>query len=263
MIDSSSDTKDRVVKEDKLLLQTLTAVSRLDSDISQMYSPLYSYSKANPTTDPTAVYQDNVSSNGSFDGKAQNGMVIPQFQSPDKSSLIFFTSANRRKVADAKESRYNWVKYSLRRTQKDSEDASDDKNLNDKGDQELIRQTISSNIYVSELNWSDAKAQVLLTQVKSVEFNFWDERAKKFVGSVQDLNENKNLIRSIKMALVWVDENNHEQKIEKIFRIVNPYFNTKLDDVKLGGAYGGGSPPPGVSDPSNPQGGQGGADVHY
>jgi prepilin-type N-terminal cleavage/methylation domain-containing protein len=259
MVDNSTDTKDRVLKEDQTLLQTLTAISRLDSDITQMYSPLFAYSKANPATDPNAVYQDNASSKGTFDGKAKNGMIIPQFLSEDKSTLVFLTAANRRKVADAKESRYTWVRYSLRRSEK-SAAADADKVV--KADEEIVRQTISSNIYNSDLNWSDVKAQVLLTEVKSVEFSFWDERTKKYVSSLQDLNENKNTIRSLKMDLVWIDENNNEQKISKIYRILHPFFNTKLDDIATGGAYGDSTSPPNVPDPNNPQG-TGGSGVHY
>jgi prepilin-type N-terminal cleavage/methylation domain-containing protein len=264
MIDSSTDTKENVLREDQALLQSLTAISRLDSDISQIYSPLYAFSKANPATDPNAIYQDSSSSKGNYEGKTRNGMIIPQFRSEDKSTLVFLTTANRRKVADAKESRFSWVKYSMRRTEKTDEEPLLDKTPN-QGENEIIRQTISTNIFNPEQNWSDVKAQILMTHVKSIEFSFWDERAKKFVPSLQDLNENKNTIRSLKMNLVWVDENNHEQKIEKIYRILHPYFNTKLDDLKVDNAYGGGSPPPGVPDPnqisipdgSNPTGGSG------
>jgi prepilin-type N-terminal cleavage/methylation domain-containing protein len=254
MIDTSTDTKEIVLKEDQLKLQTLTAVSRIDSDITQIYSPLYSYSKGNPATDPNALYQDNASSKGLFDGKAKNGMIIPQFQSEDKSTLVFFTASNRRKIADTKDSRYTWVKYSIRRT--DTANAEkDDRNLNTIGDNELIRQTIATNIYGNDLNWSDVKAQVLLTQVKTVEFSFWDEKSRKFVSSIQDLNENKNTIHSIKLNLVWVDNDNHEQKIEKVFRVLYPFFNTKADDLKTGGAYGGGAIPPGLPTPPDSDGG--------
>jgi prepilin-type N-terminal cleavage/methylation domain-containing protein len=252
MVDTNLDTKDQVLKEDRLLLQTLTAISRIDSDFNQIYSPLYSTSKENPSADSNQLYQDNSSPKGQFDGKAKNGILIPQFQSPDKSTLIFFTASNRRKMADAKDSRYNWVKYSIRRTDHSGEDAAEPKST---GDQELVRQTITTNIYSDDLNWSDVKAQVLLTNVKSVEFSFWDERTKKYVTSILELNENKNLIRSIKLNLVWIDEDNHEQKIEKNFRILFPFFNAKADDLK-NGAYSGGAVPPGLPDPNQATGGE-------
>lgn len=261
MVDDSTDTKENVLREDRALLQSLTAVSRLDTDMTQIYSPLYTYSKANAATDPNAVYQDNATSRGSFDGKAKNGMIVPQFQSEDKSTLVFLTMSNRRKMADSKESRFNWVRYSIRRSEKKDDEgagASPTARTNI-GENELVRQTISTNIYTNDLNWSEVKAQVLMTDVKSVDFSFWDERSKKFVPSLLDLNENKNTVRSLKMSLVWVDENNRDQKIEKVYRILMPYFNTKLDDIKAGGgAYGGGTPPPGVPDPNNVDG-QGGS----
>ncbi len=267
MVDNSTDTKDRVLREDQLKLQSLTAINRIDSDFSQMFSPLFFSGRANAATDPNAVYQDNASSKGSFDGKAKNGMIVPQFQSEDKSTLVFFTAANRRKMAETKESRFSWVKYSLRRSEKP--DDVDEKNLNTKGEYELIRQSISNNIYNGDLNWGDVKSQILLTQVKSIEFSFWDERTKKFVGSLQDLNENKNSPRSIKMALVWVDENNNEQKIIKTYRVLSPYYNLKMDDINgAGGAYGDSAAPPGIPNPddangqSGSQGSTGGNGVH-
>lgn len=45
MVDTNIDTKDRVVKEDRQTVQSLTAIGRLDSDISQIYNPLFSSSK--------------------------------------------------------------------------------------------------------------------------------------------------------------------------------------------------------------------------
>ncbi len=261
MVDNSTDTKEKVLKEDQLLLQTLTATSRLDSDFSQLYSPLFFYSKANPANNSNAIYQDNATSKGAYDGKTKNGMIIPQFQAEDKSTIVFLTTSNRRKVLDSKESRFTWIRYSLRKSEK-SDDDGDSKASNSKADQELVRQTISSNIYTSELNWSDIKAQVLLYQVKSADFSYWDERTKKYVNSLLDLNENKNTIRSIKLDLTWIDENDHEQKIEKVYRILTPYFNTKTDDLKTDGAYGDGGAPPGVPDPNNISG-QGGSDVHF
>lgn len=267
MVDDSTATKENVLREDQALLQSLTAISRLDTDISQLYSPLYAYSKATPATDPNAIYQDNATSSGSFDGKTKNGMIIPQFRTEDKSTLIFLTTSNRRKIADTKESRFSWVRYSIRRSEKTDEEPINAQTPN-QGENELVRQTISTNIYSNELDWADVKAQVLMTNIKSIEFSFWDVRAKKFASSLSDLNEYKNTIRSLKMDLVWVDENNHEQKIEKIYRILHPFYNTKLDDVKNAGAYGGSTAPPGVPDPNevggqgNPDS-QGGSGVHY
>lgn len=252
MIDSNTDTKDRVVKEDAQTVQTLTAIGRLDSDFSQMVNPLFSRSKLAPSASATNdVYADAPSTaNGSFDGKADNGELIPQFKSEDKTTVMFLTQANRRKMTDSKESRFAWVKYSLSNMEADPENPDDKVS----GLYSLVRQTISTDIYNSTLDWEQAKTQLVMERIKSLEFAFWDERTKKFTTSLQELNENKNLIRSLKVTIVWMNSDNNEQKIEKVFRIMYPYFNAKKDSLNAGGtgAYGGGTPPPGTSDPSAP-----------
>ncbi len=242
MVDTNTETKERVIKEDRQTVQGLTAIGRLDSDISQLYNPLFSHSKLIPTADNSAdIYADtNTNANGAYDGKANNGALIPQFKSEDKSSIIFLTMANRRKFTDSKESRLAWVKYSLRAMEPDP-DNPDDKSS---GLYELVRQTIASDIYNSNLDWSKPKFQVVMEDIKELEFSFWDERTKKYVDSLQGLNENKNLIRSLKVSIKWIDEDKNEQKLEKTFRVLNPYFNTKQDDLKsgaLGGSGGSGS----------------------
>lgn len=236
MVDTNTDTKDRVVKEDRQTVQSLTAIGRLDSDISQMYNPLYSSAKMVPTASTGAdIYSDNASNaNGAFDGKAATGALIPQFKSEDKSTLIFLTLANRRKVADTKESRFAWVKYSVRAMEPDPENPDD----STAGLSELVRQTITTDIFNPTQDWSKPKFQVVMERIKSLEFSFWDERGKKYTTSLQELNENKNLIRSLKVSIVWIDDDKNEQKIEKAFRVLFPYFNTKLDDLKTGGAGG-------------------------
>jgi prepilin-type N-terminal cleavage/methylation domain-containing protein len=251
MIDNSSNAKENVTKEDQQIIQTLTVVGRIDSDISQIYNPLFSSSKATPgaasANNPYAA-EESSTPNGSFDGKTKSGALIPQFKSEDKSSIIFFTQANRRKMADTKESRFLWVRYGVQPKTIDPDQASFGEESKNTAQYELIRQIIPTDIYSPTLDWTKAKVQVVLENVKSVEFSFWDERSKKFTTSIQELNENKNLIRSIKIDLVWVNSDNNEQKIEKIFRVLNPYFNTKQDDLKSGA----GVLPPGTPNPQTP-----------
>jgi len=246
MVDSNTETKDQVLKEDQLIMQTLTAMNRIDSDISQLYSPLYAFNKATVAVGNTGESTNDYSqqdANINFDGKTKNGLLIPMFFSEDKSSIQFLTTANRRKIADSKESRYAWVKYSLQ----PSIDEDDKKN----GGNDLIRQILPVNIYAKDVSSllkdphsEKARAQVILTHVKSIEFSFWDERTKKYVTSLQELNENKNLIRSMKLELVWVDENQHEQKLDKTFRVLYPLFHAKQDDLNMANTGEGGMVPP-------------------
>lgn len=254
MVDSNTTTKETVLREDQVIIQSLTAIARLDSDLSQLYTPLYYSGKSTPQASASAdVYAEEAAPSGNFDGKSKNGQLIPQFKSEEKSSIIFFTQANRRKVADSKESRFAWVKYSLRPMENDP-DAPEDEKRN-QGSYEFVRQVIATDIFNPALSWTEVKPQVLLKNVKSVEFSFWDERTKKFVTSIQELNENKNLIRALKVVLVWIDEDNNEQTVEKAFRIMHPYFNTKQDDLKLGtSGAGSGAGIPGNTPPPLPPG---------
>ena len=120
------------------------------------------------------------------------------------------------------------------------EDNPDEPEKKNSGLYELTRQSIATDIYNSNLDWNKVKSQVILENVKTLEFSFWDERTKKYTTSLQELNENKNLIRSLKIELVWVDEDTNEQKIEKTFRVLSPYFNTKQDDLKAAAGLGAG-----------------------
>lgn len=252
MVDNATETKDQVLKEDQLIMQTLTAMNRIDNDISQSYSPLYSFNKQASTSSSDIQTQDSFSqteASTTFDGRTKNGLLIPQFISDDKSSIQFLTTSNRRKITNSKESRYAWIKYSLQA----SIDEDDKKN----GGYDLVRQILPVNIYGKEVtailkdpHSEHARAQVILTHIKSLEFSFWDERTKKYVSSLQDLNENKNLIRSIKLEMVWVDENHHEQKLDKNFRILYPLFHAKQDDLNMTNTGGAGS-----LQPDNPNSG--------
>jgi prepilin-type N-terminal cleavage/methylation domain-containing protein len=229
LVDTNTETKTTVVKEDRQIVQTITAVGRLESDISQLYTPLFAYSKMAPTANNSNnIYADTPVANGSFDGKTKDGNLIPQIKAEDKSSLIFLTQANRRKMSDSKESRFAWIKYSIRSMEPDPENP-DEKTA---GLYELIRQSISSDIYNPTLEWDKQKPQVLLERIKSLEFSYWDERAKKYTTSLQELNENKNVIRSVKIDITWIDDNNNEQKLSKALRVLAPYFNTKKDDLQ-------------------------------
>ena len=254
MVDTNTDTKDRVLKEDQITIQGLAALGRIDSDFSQIYNPLFSYPKLAPTsTNIDSIYADqNTSGNGSYDGKTNNGALVPQFKSEDKSSILFLTLANRRKIYNSKESRFAWVKYSLKPMEPDPENP-DDKSTS--GLYNLVRQSITGDIFNPNLDWSKPKGQIVLERVKEIDFSFWDERSKKFATSIQELNENKNLIRAIKISLKWIDEDNNEQKLEKTFRTLYPVFNTKQDELAIkateqeaasaggfGGGGGGGEP---------------------
>ncbi len=230
MVDSNITTKEDVLREDAAIIQGVTAVGRLDADISQLYTPLFSSSKFMPTATTPDVYAENAAPSGNFDGRAKNGQLIPMFKSEEKWTVYLFTQANRRKIADSKESRFAWVKYSMRPMENDPTDPANEDKKN-QGLYELTRQVIATDIFNSNLPWSEVKSQVLMKNIKTLEFTFWDEKTKKYVSNIAELNENKNLIRAIKLSAVWIDEDGNEQTIQKVFRVLNPYFSTKQDDL--------------------------------
>ncbi len=256
MIDENITTKEKVTSEDKDLMQTLTALNRIEADFNEFYSPLFTSSIMPPTAsnNPYEDSNDNLM-NSNFQGKTKNGFSIPNVSSDDKSSFVFLSLSNRRKIAETKESNFMWIKYSLKRTEDEEESKF--------GGHDLIRQTISTDPFNPSINWSDVKEQVILSNIKTLEFHFYDDRNKKYVTSLSDLNENKNSLRSIKVLFTWVNKDKNEFKFEKIFRVLIPYFNTKQDDLKStnNGAWDGQAVPPGIPDPNNPN--NGGSDVNF
>jgi len=251
MIDENTTAKDKITTEDRDYMQTLTALTRIESDFNEFYSPLFADSRVLPGT-PGAPYQDTTTAfNGNFEGATKKGIPIPLVSSEDKSNLIFLSTVNRRRIAGSKESNFVWIKYSLKATEAEEEKK--------QGGYDLVRQTISLDPFRPTPNWSDVREQVILSNLKSFEFQFYDERNKRYVGSLSDLNENKNVLRSIKVIFVWVNEDKNEFKFEKNFRVLTPYFNTKQDDLKAtGGAWGDSQVPPGL--PTNPNDSTGGND---
>lgn len=226
MVDKNVTTKETVLSEDDEFLQILTAMNRIDGDFSQFYSPLFFSGKNTTKTTQSNVYEDDSSfKNEYFDGLTEGFDRIPKFISEDKSTLIFFTSANRRKFANTNESRYMWVKYKLISMPADPDFP--DKNVS--GRYNLIRQVIADDIFNSALDWDKAKEQVLLENVKELSFSFWEMRNKKFTTTPADLGDLRNNPRLLKVEITWYDSSNNEKKFEKVSRVLTPYFDLNLD----------------------------------
>jgi prepilin-type N-terminal cleavage/methylation domain-containing protein len=225
IITSSTDKKDQLTAEDRDRLQVETFFLRLDADLSQIYSPLY-HSALRTTKDVGEKTDPNpqFSPGEKYPAQTQNGDLAPIIESGDKSSLSFLTSSNRRRVQDSKECNYAWVKYSLRDPPGPAANA--------EAPFEIVRQFNPNNIYNKEFEWTDIKAQILLKRVKSLEFLFWNPAREDFSNSLTDL-ENKNLLRAIKIKLIWKDLNNQELTFEKIFRPLWPFFNPEAEAKSL------------------------------
>lgn len=231
--DSSINTKENVTKEDREIVQVVTLMNRLDADFSESYSPLFFDAKESPNVANSAANLDEPSndlsyfeSNKNFYARTKSGFLIPHFTAEEKGSVIFLATAHRRRMEGKKESRFVWIKYSTRTSTPDEDDAEEKR-----AELELIRQVYMSDVYAKEVDWSKIPPQIILNNIKELEFQFWDERTKKFTANVNDLNENRYNVRSMKVAFTWVDPTKNEQYFEKSFRTLYPYFNPKQDEM--------------------------------
>ena len=220
---NSQDTKNRVVEEDKYKLQVETAFSRFEWDFSQIYSPLYfSHHMRDDEYEPESmrilrqkVLQEQ-SNNTQFSTLSYENLLIPDFKYPEKHTIEFFTSSNRRKIKDIKQSRFAWVRYSLEK---------DEDNENAKGKNMWVRRFNPQDPFNPEgFNWEDIKAQVLLRNVEKISFEYWSRKRNKWVDNVSLVQNAKNIIYGIKVILEWVDADGFEQTFIRVYRPNFPYF---------------------------------------
>lgn len=234
--DSSINTKENVTKEDREIMQVLTMLNRMDADFQESYSPLFFDAQASrsASVDDSANggnYSNDINyfeGNKNFYAKTKAGHLIPFYLAEEKGTLQFLSTAHRRRVEGKKESRFAWIKYSLRSSAQNQDSDSEEEK---RGENELVRQSFAGDIYNKEIDWEKVPAQVVIQNIKELEFQFWDERTKKFTANINDLNENRYNIRAVKVVFTWIDPDKNEQKFEKNFRTLWPYFNPKQDEM--------------------------------
>ncbi|WP_127717305.1 prepilin-type N-terminal cleavage/methylation domain-containing protein [Halobacteriovorax sp. HLS] len=234
IVQNSTETKDKIISEDRDSLQLVTALERLETDISQIYSPMYfnaAYSKnenqdqdeptptdTTNTKDPLSTYEPSER----FPAISTAGDIIPAFLNESKTELVFMSTSNRRIREDSKQSRFNWIRYSIRSISEES--------LKTGVQYELVRSVESENIFKKDFNWDKIKEHVLLKDLKSFQFQFWNKETKKFVDSIAELAIDRETPRIIKVKMVWINKDNNEIEIERTFRPLFPLFDTEKDE---------------------------------
>lgn len=203
MVSDSVDAKDRILAEDRQLLSVEFALFRIESDWAQLYTPLF-YSAVDLLEKDSG--QDAFEPTETFPNVTKKGNPVPLMRAEDSSSVVIFTSANRRKVQDSKQSRYAWIRYSL------------------KGEQ-LHRQVISENIYLGEHDWDRVRPQVLLKGVKKLEWTYWDEESQRFESG--HMEKELAIPRLVKVFLVWTDLDGVEQELTRTYRVLWPFWDTQ------------------------------------
>jgi prepilin-type N-terminal cleavage/methylation domain-containing protein len=262
--DNAAQTKERTTEVNENNLQIETAMSRFEWDFSQIYSPLYFSSVMNMNQNvgvdgqPIAGTQTNGTQSGApsaqvnpqlqqyyeqlisrfernehFISVSKDGHPIPRFYAPEKSIFEFFTTSNRRKVENTKQSHFAWVRYSLA----DQEQTEEEENNKDipKSLKSFVRYFTADDPYGDQrINVQEnqfVKAAVLLRNVEYLEFQFWDYQRRKWESNLRNIESGESLVRGVKLIITWYDSQGAKRTSSRIFRTLWPMV-TPQDQIQ-------------------------------
>ncbi|MGK0367823.1 MAG: hypothetical protein ACI9QD_000962 [Thermoproteota archaeon] len=221
--ENSVTTKERVTSEDRESMQIETAMNKLQWDFNHIYSPLYfsiRYQFNEEEEELSQAVKSRYRESERYEEPDYNWRPIPLYVAENKSSFEFFTTSNRRKFEDQKESRFAWVKYTVEPSKTYDQKEDDYKDL-----PALVRYYSGANPYKNErLDTKNIKSQVLLERVEKIVFSYWDDKNKKFVDSLRYVENGKNLVRAIKIELIYKDSADILHNETRIFRTLFPSF---------------------------------------
>lgn len=263
--ENAFNTKERTGEVNKDNLAIETAMSRFEWDFSQIYSPLYFTTIMNfnqpagtppgnaPIPDPEnpnpggiapqinpnlQAYAEAINTrlqlNEHFMGISKDGALIPRFYAPEKNLFEFFTTSNRRKLENTKQSHFAWVRYTLADPDPKLAKENDNPDINiPKGLKNFVRYFTADNPYDEKrINPEDGKikAAILLENVESLEFQYWDYTKKKWETSLKAIQNGESLVRGVKLIISWYDSQGMKRKSERLFRSHWPMV-TPQDDA--------------------------------
>lgn len=189
---------------------------------------------ANATVNPELErYQQELSMrferNEHFMAVSKEGLPVPRFISTEKDHFEFFTSSNRRKFENQKQSHFAWVRYALgNQDQTEKEEANS--NI-PKGLKSFIRYYSADDPYSEKrLNIEDVervKGATLLRNVESLEFQFWDYQKKKWETSLRSIQGGESLVRGVKILITWYDNSGNKRTAVRTFRHLWPMVAPK------------------------------------
>jgi len=260
LVDGSVRTRDNTLKEDLEFVDGESALHRFEMDFSLIYSPLYYSVRYTPGSNaasgqseqtgqtpqtPMANSLEKYQATERYPAISKKGIPVPAIMNESKESLAFFYSGNKRNFEGIKESNFAWVKYAL----------IDDPNPSEGGPgrgRAFARYHQTLNPYTPDFNWNEVRPTIILRNVKSLEFFFWESERKTWVDSIRSLS-NQTSLRIVKVILVWVDQGEVEHKTERIIRALWPSFETGKDDMEYTQAMNkstGDQPPDGAPPPA-------------
>ena len=253
---NAADTMDRTTVLNKNNLQIETALSRFEWDFSQIYSPMYFSSVMNlgaadqfgngndldrnglddQTGQPVAAAQpvnpqvqeyyqrliQRFEQNQHFSALSKEGLPIPRFYSPEKSVFEFFTASNRRKMQNTRQSHFAWVRYSMGEAIKRDSDDEEKNPAIPQGLKTLMRYYSADDPYddtrIDPENAKQVKGSVLLENVESLEFLFWDMQGRKWESSLRSVQGGENSLRGVKLNVTWYDSTGFKRSVSRIYR---------------------------------------------
>ncbi len=255
--DNAIGTKERTTEMNKNNLAIESALSRFDWDFSQIYSPLYFSTVMNlqagnapavgaavtdtngdgqpdapaPAGQPAAqanpqlqMYYEQVAErmqqNEHFSALSKEGLPIPRFYSPEKNIFEFLTASNRRKTENVRQSSFAWVRYGLTdMTAEQIKDQEDQKAEIPKSLKNLTRWFDPNDPWgTKRIDIENLKGAVLLENVESLEFSFWDYQRKKWENNLRTIQNGDSVIRGVKLFITWYDSQGVKRSAERIFR---------------------------------------------
>lgn len=229
----AQDTVDRTLLEDKELLQVETAFARFEWDFSQIYSPLYFSHEMRKQTDDneeTLMAYDRLlepyQGRPNFDSLSYDGFPIPRFSFEDKNEITFFTSSNRRKLKNIKQSHFAWVRYALE-TDREAGSPDDAPNSSNKTRAKgiWVRKVFTKDVFSNEeISWSNIKSQILLRNVEKMSYEFWDAENRKWVDNIRLIKDGDKIFRGVRITIVWKTIDDIEQTFVRTFRPLYPQF---------------------------------------
>ncbi len=285
--DNAAATKERTTAINENNLQIETAMSRFEWDFSQIYSPLYfstvmnlnqganignnggdqggdiagvvagSQSGTQQGNQGGAIspmlqqYYENLvqrfERNEHFSAVSKEGHPIPRFYAPEKNVFEFFTSSNRRKLENQKQSHFAWVRYALAEQQELSQDSDETESPNiPKSLKSFVRYFSSDDPYSDKrINIEDVertKGAVLLRNVESLEFQYWDYQRRKWETSLRTIPQGENVIRGVRILITWYDSFGNKRSTKRTFRTHWPMVvpqDQPVANPNVAGAQGG------------------------
>lgn len=210
IVENSTDTADGIIREDKIWLAKESALTRLETDLTHLFSPLF-FDQKESAADREMV--DEQSSK-----LTKSGYPIVTFNSVSKNEIIFMSHGHRRVIEDSKHSNYMWVRYFVKASSRGEGES-------------LYRQIKNFDINnQSTIDWDDIKSYEILPYLKEFSFSFYSKEKERYVDRITDLGaKESSLPPLIKVSLTWFPPTGEEEQIERVFRPMWPPFDFSLD----------------------------------